>query len=46
VTPLTFLGTNLGSWRILSAPLAFSFCKKKKICWFVSFVGCYAIRSE
>jgi hypothetical protein len=22
VTPLTFLGTNLGSWRILSTPLA------------------------
>jgi len=30
VTPLTFLGTNLGSWRILSTPLAFSFSKKKK----------------
>jgi hypothetical protein len=28
--PLTFLGTNLGSWRILSTPLAFSFSKKKK----------------
>jgi hypothetical protein len=30
VTLLTFLGTNLRSWRILSTPLAFSFSKKKK----------------
>jgi hypothetical protein len=25
VTPLTFLGTNLGSWRIMFTLLAFSF---------------------
>jgi hypothetical protein len=24
------MGTNLGSWRIQSTPLAFSFSKKKK----------------
>jgi hypothetical protein len=30
VTPLTFLGTNLGSWRILSTSLAFCFSAQKK----------------
>jgi hypothetical protein len=48
VTPLTFLGTNLGSWRILSNPLAFSFFKKKKkknlVHFFYGMFACYKVR--
>jgi hypothetical protein len=41
VSPLTFLGTNLGPWRIPSTTLEFFVLvkKKKKKTWFIFYVG-------
>jgi hypothetical protein len=44
VSPLTFLGTNLGLWRILSTPLALLLFflvekTKRKKTWFIFYVG-------